>query len=82
MCVYAKLLHLCLTFCNLMGCTLPVSSVHGFSRQEYWGQLSYPPPGDLPNPGVDPAYPEAPALQMDSLPLSHQGSPFIIYNDN
>ena len=27
----------------------------GFSRQEYWGGLSFPPPGDLPNPGMDPA---------------------------
>ena len=54
----------------------------GFLRQEYWSGLPFPSPGDLPNPGVDPAYPEAPELQMDSLPLSHQGSPFIIYNDN
>ena len=26
----------------------------GFSRQEYWGGLPSPPPGDLPNPGIDP----------------------------
>ena len=44
----------------------------GFSRQEYWGGLSCPPPGHLPNPGIEPA---APALQVDSLPLSHWGSP-------
>ena len=24
----------------------------GFSRQEYWGGLPFPPPGDLPNPGI------------------------------
>ena len=30
------------------------------------------PPGDLPDPGIKPAYP---ALQVDSLPLIHQGSP-------
>ena len=30
-----------------------------------------PPPGDLPNPGIEPA---SPALQADSLPLSHQGN--------
>ena len=26
----------------------------GFSRQEYWSGLPFPPPGDLPNPGVEP----------------------------
>ena len=27
----------------------------GFSRQEYWSGLPSPPPGDLPNPGIEPA---------------------------
>ena len=27
----------------------------GFSRQEYWSDLLFPPPGDLPNPGIKPA---------------------------
>jgi len=26
----------------------------GFSRQEYWSGLSCPPPGDLPDPGIEP----------------------------
>ena len=26
----------------------------GFSRQEYWSGLPRPPPGDLPDPGVEP----------------------------
>ena len=26
----------------------------GFSRQEYWSGLPFPPPGDLPNPGMEP----------------------------
>ena len=34
----------------------------GFSRQEDWCGLSLPPPGDLPNPGVEPASPVSPAL--------------------
>ena len=29
----------------------------GFSRQEYWSGLSFPPPGDLPDPGIKPASP-------------------------
>ena len=40
----------------------------GFSRQEYWSGLPCPPPGDLPNPGIEP---EAPALKADSLPPNH-----------
>ena len=47
----------------------------GFSKQGYWSGLSCPPPGILPNPGIKPASPAAPALQVESLPLSHQGSP-------
>ena len=29
----------------------------GFSRQEYWSGLSFLPPGELPNPGIEPASP-------------------------
>ena len=41
-------------------------------RQEYWSGLPLPSPGGLPDPGMEPA---SPALHMDSLLLSHQGSP-------
>ena len=46
----------------------------GFPKQEYWMGLTFPPPGELPDPGIEPMSPEAPELQADSLPLSHQGS--------
>ena len=46
----------------------------GFSRQEYWSGLPFPSPGDLPDLGIQPA---SAALQADSLPLSHLGSPQI-----
>ena len=36
----------------------------GFSRQEYWGGLLFPSPGDLPNPGIDPG---SPSLQTGTL---------------
>ena len=29
----------------------------GFSRQEYWSGLPYPPPGDLPDPRIEPTSP-------------------------
>ena len=47
----------------------------GFSRQEYWSGLPFPPSGDLPDPGIEPVSPAVPALQADSLLLSRQGSP-------
>ena len=34
----------------------------GFSRQEYWSGLPFPPPGDLPDPGIEPASLKLPAL--------------------
>ena len=37
--------------------SLPVSSIHGFSREEYWSGLPFPSPGDLPNPGIEPRSP-------------------------
>ena len=33
-----------------------------FSRQEYWSRLPFPSPGDLPNPGIKPAFPASPAM--------------------
>ena len=45
-----------------------------FCRQGYWSGLPFPPPGDLPDPGLEPASLASPPLQADSLPLSHQGS--------
>ena len=34
----------------------------GFSRQEYWSGSPFPPPGDLPNPGIEPLSVISPAL--------------------
>ena len=36
-----------------VACQAPLSM--GFSRREYWNGLPFPPPGDLPNPGIKPA---------------------------
>ena len=49
----------------------------GFSRQEYGGALPCRIPGGLPDPGMEPMSPAAPALQADSIPLSHWGSPSL-----
>ena len=39
----------------------------GFSKQEYYSGFPFPPPEDLPDPGIKPASPASPALQADSL---------------
>ena len=51
-----------------VACQTPLST--GFSREEYWSGMTFPFPGDLPNPGSKPD----PVFQLYSLPLSHQGS--------
>ena len=48
----------------------------GFSRQEYWSGLPFLSPWHLSNLGIETASPASPALQVDSLPLSHLGSPY------
>ena len=43
-----------------VACQAPLSV--GFSRQEYWSELLCPPPGDLSNPGIEPASVASPPL--------------------
>ena len=51
----------------------------GFSRQEYWSGLSFPSPGDLPDPGIEPGFP---ALEADSLPSEPPGKPHLYKKDS
>ena len=44
-------------------CQAPLSME--FPRQEYWSGLQFPPPGDLPDPGIEPSSPVSPALAGD-----------------
>ena len=43
-----------------------------FSKQEYWSGFLFPPPGDLPNPGIEPG---SPTLQADALLSEPPGKP-------
>ena len=45
----------------------------GFSRQEYWHGLPCPPPGDLPDPGIEPT---SPALANEFFTTVPTGKPF------
>ena len=49
-----------------------------FSRQKYWSGLPFPPPGDLPNSGLNSYLLHLLHWQVDSLPLCHLGSPFYM----
>ena len=62
---------------NPLTVAYPILLFMEFSRQEYWNGLPFSPPGDLLNPGLEHTSPASPALQVDSFPLSHQGSPYI-----
>ena len=55
----------CLTLYGPIDCSSSVFLSVEFSRQEYWGGLLFPSPGDLSDPGIEPV---SPALQADSLP--------------
>ena len=46
-----------------------------FSRPESWSGEPFPPPGDLPHPGIEP---RPPTLEADSLPAEPPGKPFNI----
>ena len=74
MCVHGHT-HVCMLSCFRLFETLwtlarqaPLSM--GFSRQEYWSVLPRPPPGDLPDPGLEPRFPR---LQADCLPCESTG---------
>ena len=43
-----------------------------FSRQEYWSELPFPSPGDLPDPGIEPG---SPGLHADSFLSEPPGKP-------
>ena len=53
----------------------------GFSRQEYWSELLYPPPWDLSNPGIKPTS-SASLLhwQVDSISLHYLEGPRTLWN--
>ena len=54
-------------------CQAPLSME--FSRQQYWSGVTFPPPGDLPNPGIALV---SPALAADSLQLAPPGKPLYL----
>ena len=70
-CVLAKLHGRLFTTLWTVARQTPLSM--GLSRQECWTGLPYPPPGDLPNPGIKPT--SLMHWQVGSLSLAPPGKP-------
>ena len=70
-CVKVKLLNRVRLFVTPWTVAYEAPPSMGLFRKEYWSGMPFPTPGDLPEPGIEPA---SPALQADSLHLSYQGT--------
>ena len=83
---FCLLLLLLSRFSRVPLCATPQTAAHqappslGFSRQELWSGLPFPPLGDLPHPGIEPRSPVSPALPADSPLLSHWGSQSVQFS--
>ena len=75
-CVCVLSLQLCPTLYNPVDSSPPGSSTHGIlqARILEWSVISFF--RGSPQPGIEPMSPVSPALQADSLLLSHLGAPF------
>ena len=61
-CVRSEMLQLCPTVCNPVDCNPPGSSVLGILQARVLEWVACPPPGDLPDQGIEPAPLMSPAL--------------------
>ena len=77
--MHIKLLQLCPTLCSPVdtACWAPLSM--GLSRQDCWSGLSCSPPGDLPDPGIEPASLMSPALAGRFFTVVLLGKPCSLY---
>ena len=74
-CMCAKSLQSCLTLSDPMYCSPPGSSVHWILQARILEWIVMPSSRGSSWPEIEPEAPAVPALQADSLSLSHQGSP-------
>ena len=69
---------LCPTLCDPMDCSLSMDPLSmGFSRQEYRSGLPFPPPRDLPDPGIEPVSLVSPALAGRFFTTALPGKPQV-----
>ena len=60
-----------------MDCRPPGSSVHGILQARIWNGWPFPPPGDLPNPGIKLVSPISPALAGGFFTTEPHGKPLL-----
>ena len=76
--VVQSLIQLCPTL-TLWTVAYQTSLSMAFSRQEYWSGLSFPPPGDLPNPRIEPRSPVSHAFSGRFFTTETPGKPICPY---
>ena len=79
-CMHVQSLQSCLTLCDPMDCSPPGSSVHGILQARILEWVAIPFSRESSPLGIEPMSPVSPALQADSLLLSHQGSSFLSFS--
>ena len=72
MCMHAQS---CVTLCDPTDWSPPGFSTHGISKARLLEWVPFPPPGDLPNPGIESASPESPALAGGFFTTVPSGKP-------
>ena len=78
-----KSLQLCPTLCDPMGRNLPGSTIHGILQARNGSGLPCLPPGDLPDPGIEPMSLMSPELASGFFTTSTTGKPYIcLYSGN
>ena len=77
-CLQAWLLRACQTLGDPTDCSPPGSSVHGILQARILEWVAVPPPGGLPDPGIEPRSLTSPAWQVGSLPLVPPGKPKML----
>ena len=66
-------------FATLRTVACQASLSMGFSRQEYWSGLPFPPPGDLPDPGIKPMSLASTTLAGKFFTTEPPGKPSSVY---
>ena len=74
----------CPTLCNPMDCRPPGSSVHGVLQARILIRLPFPPPGDLPDPWIEPVSPVGPTVAGRFFTTELPGKPknivYLLWN--
>ena len=76
MCVYAQSFSYVPVFVTSWNVAHPAPLSMEFSRQEYCSRLPFPPPGDLPDPGIEPTSFASPALTGIFFTTVPPGKPY------